>query len=141
MDTKRNYYLGQIIPEDNTIYVFGSNKKGNHIYGYALIAKKYFGAVENEGCGLFGNSYALPMYENIGKRDISESEIKKNIEDLYKIASSNLDKIFKISFNKCLDNMSLSGYSEKEIAEMFKDIVETPPNIIFPEHWRVIFEN
>ena len=55
-----NYYEGDIKPEPNTVFVFGSNPEGRHGLGAAKIAKEQFGAVYGQGEGLQGNAYALP---------------------------------------------------------------------------------
>jgi hypothetical protein len=53
-------YTGNITPDANTIFVFGSNPKGTHGAGAAATAKAKFGAIEGQGEGLQGNAYALP---------------------------------------------------------------------------------
>lgn len=54
----RKFYIGNITPETNTIFVFGSNPEGRH--GAAKVARNQFGAIYGQGEGLQGNSYALP---------------------------------------------------------------------------------
>lgn len=138
-----NYYKNQIEPNSKDVYVFGSNKDGEHIYGYSKIAKTYFGAKDNLGEGLAGNSYALPLYEKIGKHDISDKDILCSIEKLYNTALSNPDKKFKLAFSKCLDNILISGHTELDIAELFKQSFnqsKLPDNIYFPEYWSVVLE-
>ena len=53
-------YTGNITPDANTIFVFGSNPKGVHGDGAAKVAKEQFGAKPGIGEGLTGNAYALP---------------------------------------------------------------------------------
>lgn len=72
-----NFYTGNIEPEENTIFVFGSNPEGIHGAGAARVALLKFGAEYGVGEGLTGNSYALPtkdlrVLENNGLRSISE---------------------------------------------------------------------
>lgn len=55
-----NYYTGMIVPDDNTIFVFGSNPEGRHGAGAAKTAVQKFGAIYGQGEGLQGNAYALP---------------------------------------------------------------------------------
>lgn len=55
-----NSYTGNITPDINTIFVFGSNPKGVHGAGAAKVAREQFGAVYGVGEGITGNSYALP---------------------------------------------------------------------------------
>ena len=53
-------YSGDITPDANTIFVFGSNPEGRHGAGAAKIAREQFGAIYGRGEGLQGNAYALP---------------------------------------------------------------------------------
>lgn len=48
------YYNGNIEPDENTIFVFGSNPEGRHGAGSAKVAKEKFGAVYGVGEGLQG---------------------------------------------------------------------------------------
>lgn len=61
------HYTGNITPEENTIFVFGSNPGGIHGAGSARVAVNQFGAKYGQGEGLQGNAYALPTkrIENI----------------------------------------------------------------------------
>lgn len=54
------YYVGNITPDTNTIFVFGSNPEGRHGAGAAKIAREQFGAIYGQGEGLQGNAYAIP---------------------------------------------------------------------------------
>ena len=57
---KISFYTGNITPEANTIFVFGSNPEGKHGAGAARTAVDKFGAKYGQGEGLQGNAYALP---------------------------------------------------------------------------------
>lgn len=54
------YYTGDIKPEPNTIFVFGSNPEGRHGAGAAKVAVEKFGAIYGIGEGWQGNAYAIP---------------------------------------------------------------------------------
>lgn len=41
----RKFYIGNITPETNTIFVFGSNPEGRHGAGAAKVARNQFGAI------------------------------------------------------------------------------------------------
>ena len=56
------YYSGNIEPDENTIFVFGSNPEGRHGAGSAKVAKEKFGAVYGIGEGLQGNSFHIIIY-------------------------------------------------------------------------------
>lgn len=60
LDTTVNSYTGNITPDANTIFVFGSNPEGRHGAGAAKIAREQFGAIYGQGEGLQGNAYAIP---------------------------------------------------------------------------------
>lgn len=59
-ETEVRSYSGNITPDTNTIFVFGSNPEGRHGAGAAKVAREKFGAVYGQGEGLQGSSYALP---------------------------------------------------------------------------------
>lgn len=56
----RNGYIGHIRPDENVVFVFGSNPEGRHGKGAAKVAVDNFGAIYGQGEGLQGNAYALP---------------------------------------------------------------------------------
>ena len=93
-----NFYTGNIEPEENTIFVFGSNPEGKHGAGAARVALLKFGAKYGIGEGLVGNSYAIPtkdlrVLENNGLRSISEKDIiKKQYACLTKDYVSNMSR-------------------------------------------------
>ena len=53
-------YKGDIIPTEDTVFVFGSNPEGEHGAGNARAAVNAFGAIYGQGEGLQGDAYALP---------------------------------------------------------------------------------
>ena len=135
----QQYYEGDITPEPNTIFVFGSNPEGRHGAGAAKIAKDKFGAVYGQGEGLQGNAYALPtkdlrVKENKGFKSISPEQITENIKKLYEVARQNPNKQFKIAYRNT-DKTSLNGYTGYEMIEMFNNAGEIPSNIIFSKEW------
>lgn len=135
----QNYYEGNIKPEPNTIFVFGSNPEGRHGAGAAEIAKEQFGAIYGQGEGLQGNAYALPtkdlrVKENNGFKSISFEQIVKNIQKLYEVARQNPNKQFKIGYRNTIDK-SLNGYTGLEMIEMFNQAGEIPFNIVFSKEW------
>jgi hypothetical protein len=132
-------YKGNIKPEPNTIFVFGSNPEGRHGAGAAKIAKEQFGAIYGQGEGLQGNAYALPtkdlrIKENKGLKSISSEQIINNIEKLYNVAKENPDKEFKIGYRNT-NEISLNGYTGLEMIDMFIKAGKIPSNIIFSEEW------
>lgn len=65
-------YKGNIVPSEDTIFVFGSNPEGRHGAGAAKTAVDSFGAIYGQGEGLQGNSYALPTKDLRSKPLYSE---------------------------------------------------------------------
>ena len=132
-------YTGDITPDANTIFVFGSNPEGRHGAGAAKIAREQFGAIYGQGEGLQGNAYALPtkdlrVTENNGLRSISEAQIIESIKKLYKTARQNPDKQFKIAYRNT-NEASLNGYTGLEMIDMFLKAGSIPTNIVFSKEW------
>ena len=135
----RKFYIGNITPDANTIFVFGSNTEGRHGAGAAKVAREQFGAIYGQGQGLHGNSYALPtkdlrVKENRGIRSISKENIVKSIKKLYETARKHPDKMFKIAYRNT-QSTSLNGYTGLEMIDMFLEADPIPDNIIFSQEW------
>jgi hypothetical protein len=138
--SKVNSYSGDITPEKNTIFVFGSNPEGRHGAGAAKTAKEKFGAEPGVGEGLTGNAYALPtkdlrVKENGGLRSISKEDIIDNISKLYKVAQENPSLQFKVAYRNKPNETTLNGYTGAEMIEMFKAAGAIPRNVIFSSEW------
>jgi hypothetical protein len=133
------YYEGNIKPEPNTVFVFGSNPEGRHGAGAAKIARTQFGAIYGQGEGLQGNAYALPtkdlrIKENRGFKSISAEQIIESIKKLYEVAKQNPNKQFKVAYRNTTET-SLNGYTGLEMIEMFNNAGNIPTNIIFSKEW------
>lgn len=134
-----SYYEGNIEPEPNTIFVFGSNPEGRHGAGAAKVAREQFGAKYGQGEGLQGSAYALPTKDlrvknNNSLRSIDEKTIISSIRKLYQVAKQNPTKKFKIGYRNTTDR-SLNGYTGLEMIEMFNQAGITPSNIVFSKEW------
>ncbi len=132
-------YEGNITPDEDTIFVFGSNPEGRHGAGAAKVAREVFGAKYGVGEGLTGNSYALPtkdlrVKENRGLRSIPRETIVESIQKLYETARRMPDKKFKVAYRNT-NTASLNGYTGLEMIDMFKDAGPIPSNIIFSKEW------
>ena len=139
MLNKMQFYEGNINPDTNTIFVFGSNPEGRHGAGAAKIAREKFGAIYGQGEGLQGNAYALPtkdlrIKENNGFRSIPKEQIIKNIKKLYDCALENPEKKFYIAYRNTYQK-SLNGYTGYEMIQMFIDAGEIPNNIYISKEW------
>ena len=145
-------YQGNITPEQDTIFVFGSNPEGRHGAGSARVARIQFGAVYGQGEGLQGNAYALPTTElrynvrdeywdknsEYSRHPMSPQKIIENIERMYECARRNPEKKFKIAYRNHPDEVTLCGYAGKELMSFFKAAAGEdgyPENIYFSEEW------
>lgn len=136
-------YTGKITNnEPNTIFVFGSNIEGKHGLGAAKIARDQFGAIYGQSEGLQGNSYAIPTKDlSKGTRSISKEQIINSIKEMYKVARNTPSKVFKIAYmgtDKNNEKALLSGYTNKELADMFVEAskeVAIPSNVQFSFEW------
>ena len=133
------YYIGDITPSEDTIFVFGSNPEGRHGSGSAKCAIDKFGAIYGQGEGLQGQCYALPTKDlrikvNHALRSISPEDIVKNIKKMYICAEENHDKKFKIAYRNT-DEVTLNGYTGYEMMGMFLKAGTIPDNVYVSEEW------
>lgn len=145
MFKKEHIYVGDIVPEPNTIFVFGSNTEGRHGAGSAKVAVEQFGAKYGVGEGLCGNSYALPTVDFTRKKRPSrtEAEIVDSIVVMYEFALIHPELTFKIAYRSRADEKTLCGYTGKQLLLMFlaaygicyKNYGNVPKNIQFSEEW------
>ena len=136
------FYEGNITPEPNTVFVFGSNPEGRHGAGSAKVAREHFGAIYGKGEGLQGHAYALPtkdlrVKENYGYRSISPYQITENIKAMYSCAKEHPDLNFKVAYRNLPDEKTLCGYTGRELMEMFKAACDGnyPDNVYFSKEW------
>lgn len=144
----KRFYKGFIRPEENIIFVFGSNPEGRHGLGTAKMAREQFGAIYGQGEGLQGNSYALPtkdlrVKKNNALRSITPQQIQKSIEKLISVANAHPEKLFCVAYTNT-SKPSLNGYTGQEMADMFIaafNSVGMPvnQNIVFSENWKDYF--
>jgi len=119
--------------EKNKIFVFGSNMNGKHAGGAAKFAVEKFGAIEGQSEGLQGQSYAVPT---LGKdmEKLPLESISQSVDDLYSFADENADLIFVVTKIGC----GIAGFSETEIADIFKSKSFTPFNVVLPMEFSII---
>lgn len=127
-------YTGNIIPEEGTIFVFGSNTKGIHGAGSARVAVDYFGAKYGVAEGLQGNAYALPTTILYGDLMPLE-EITEHVKKMYKCARENPDKQFKVAYRNRPWQKTLCGYYGRELQSAFKAAGDIPDNVWFSQEW------
>lgn len=95
---------------EDEIYVFGSNVRGNHDFGAALIAKNLYGAIDGQAEGRQGSSYAIPINGN------SLEGIRLAISRFTDYAALHPEKKFMITINGCEN----AGFKMQDIALMFR---------------------
>jgi len=137
------YYEGNITPEPNTVFVFGSNPLGingnpkKYPNMSASVAVTQFGVKQGEKMinrlSDSGNAYGLVTVTGPGKkRSLTPKQIINNIQKLYTTAEENPSKNFKIAYRSGRNN---NGYSNLELIEMFNQAGNIPSNVIFSKEW------
>lgn len=111
------------------IFVFGSNRLGVHGKGAALDAKRQHGAIQGQGEGLQGRSYAIPTkqtpYVTLGL-----SEIRVHVDRFKVFAASRPDLTFNVTPVGC----GLAGYTQEQIKPLFEPL---PPNCRYSPEWTI----
>ena len=98
----------------NEVFVFGSNRNGNHMGGAAAVAYTKFGAEWGIGEGLMGNSYALPTL-NEGMEKVTEKELEDSFVKLLKFADQNRQMIFLVTKVGC----GIAGWDVETVKKIF----------------------
>jgi hypothetical protein len=95
--------------------------------GAALHAKQKFGAVDEIGEGLIGQSYAYPTLDyELQKRDTAELEYSAMMLRYTAVT------LPAVTFYLTKVGCGIAGYTEDEIKPLFADM---PDNVIKPENW------
>lgn len=104
------------------IFVFGSNLGGNHAGGAARVARQKFGAIQGQGVGLQGQSYAIPTMHG------GVETIKPYVDEFIEFASKCDQNTFYVTRIGC----GIAGFKDEEIAPLFKDALKLY-NVRLPE--------
>lgn len=110
------------------VFVFGSNLAGRHGKAAALVAKNHYGAETGVGEGPTGMAYAIPTKDS-RLRTRSLDDIKVSVDKFIRYAT----QMPHIRFHVTRIGCGLAGYSDDQIAPMFKD---APINCDLPNGWR-----
>ena len=114
----------------NEVFVFGSNLSGIHGASVALMAKQRFGAINGQGIGLQGRSYAIPT-KDVNIKTLSLKHIAEYVKQFMSFSIRNPELTFFVTKIGC----GLAGYNEIDIAKLFM-IYSIPDNVILPkEFW------
>lgn len=112
---KLNYtpeHITELGPDD--IFVFGSNLEGNHAGGAARTALLKFGAIQGQGVGPQGQSYAIPTMQG------GIETIKPYVDDFINLASEWDQNTFYVTRIGC----GIAGFTDEEIAPLFADAID-----------------
>lgn len=115
-------------PEDERIFVFGSNLLGIHGAGAAWYALDELEAEWGVGEGPTGRTYALPTCYRPGE-PVTMEELDFYVQRFLCHAKENPDLRFFVSAVGC----GLAGFTEEEVAPLFKN---APDNCDLPPGWR-----
>ena len=108
----------------NEIFVFGSNLQGMHGGGAARLAYDRFCAIWGQGVGIHGQSYGIPTMQG------GIETIKPYVDEFIEFAKQHPEYKFLVTKIGC----GIAGFSEKEIAPLFKDAIKVE-NIILPKEF------
>ncbi|HEY9276502.1 MAG TPA: hypothetical protein VIO63_05065 [Candidatus Nanopelagicaceae bacterium] len=111
----------------NQVFVFGSNEAGIHGAGAAKLAEEKFGAIRGMGYGLQGKSFGIPTKDTF-IRTLPLDKIEFYIYSFLTEVMEYPDTEFLVTKIGC----GLAGYSENEIANLFKGKF-IPENVTLPE--------
>lgn len=118
---------------DNEVFVFGSNRNGNHYSGAARIAYERFGAEWGVGEGHTGQSYALPTLDENMER-VTEDELIDSFAKMIGYADDNRQLTFLLTKVGC----GIAGWDIEDVKRCFwKGVAAVSPD---PE-WRGIPSN
>ncbi|MDE5772945.1 MAG: hypothetical protein K2H86_00630 [Muribaculaceae bacterium] len=96
--------------DQDEIFVFGSNLAGHHAGGAARVARERFGAIEGQGVGLQGSSYAIPTMQG------GVETIKPYVDDFTDFAYECDQNTFYVTRIGC----GIAGFTDEEIAPLFR---------------------
>ena len=129
------YYSQRVTPEhveelkENEIFVFGSNSNGLHDNGAALQALRCFGAIQGQGEGLQGKSYAIPTIDAKKMEDLIDA-----VNRFIAFAKEHPELRFLVTKLEC----GSKGYQPSVIASLFEDCI-TLENVALPaEIWNCL---
>lgn len=129
----RKFHADGTPPENNSIFVFGSNLSGIHGGGAASAAHKLYGAKWGVAVGRTGHSYAIPTVRQHINGPIDLPTIDSYVQQFLHHSATHPEDSFFVTRIGC----GLAGYKDRDIAPMFKD---APLNCSLPETWRKYVE-
>ncbi len=129
VDDKLKFISGmKFTPENITelgpdeVFVFGSNLAGHHAGGAARVARQRFGAIQGQGVGMQGQSYAIPTMQG------GVETIKPYVDDFIEYARNCDETTFYVTRIGC----GIAGFKDEEIAPLFREALKLY-NVRLPE--------
>ncbi|WP_220491029.1 hypothetical protein [Tessaracoccus sp. MC1627] len=116
--------ITQLAPDE--VFVFGSNARGRHRGGAARFALNQFGAVDGEGHGLRGQSYAIDSMSGI---DV----LRERARSFLLFAQAHPGLTFLVTEVGC----GIAGHTPQEVAPLF---ASPPSNVRLPQSFIDILE-
>lgn len=107
--------------EPGQVFVFGSNLAGDHAGGAARAARLKFGAVQGQGEGLQGQSYAIPTMQG------GVDTIAPYVDRFVDFARRRPDLTFLVTRVGC----GIAGFTDTQIAPLFREALRLP-NVRLP---------
>lgn len=126
---------GSLKLKDDEVLVITTNPEGRHGKGNAKVGMKY-GAIYGQAKGPMGRVYGIVTKDLRKKKhpSIKEEIIIEQIKEFYEYAAKNVDTYFVIPYGGKADKLNLNGYTNKEMADMFK-AVKMPDNLSFEKEF------
>lgn len=115
-------FITTLAPDE--IFVFGSNLRGLHNGGGALMALQKFGAVMGQGKGPQGQSYAIPTMQG------GVETIRPYVDEFLAYASRHSSNTFLLTRIGC----GTAGFDDDDIAPLFAP-AHYMKNIRLPQGW------
>jgi hypothetical protein len=126
------YHKDGTQPQNDEVFVFGSNLAGIHGAGAAKQAVKY-GARYGVGVGMSRRTYAIPT-KDYDIKTLPVDQIKPYIERFVKFTNEHAGVKFFITRVGC----GLAGHKDSEIAPLFRGC---SANCSFPEQWEIYLKD
>lgn len=115
------------------IFVFGSNLRGYHGAGAALVAHRQYGAKLGHGIGHCGTSYAIPTKAHDVKTSLSLEQVRRHVDDFLEYARDHPELLFRLTAIGC----GLAGFTAEEIAPL---VCNAPNNVRLPPEFRTVLK-
>ena len=122
------FHTDGTLPQNDEVFVFGSNLAGAHGAGAAKVAREKYGAQMGIGVGFQGHSYAIPTKDH-SIETLDVEDIKQYVSRFLEVAADYPEKSFFVTRIGC----GLAGYADADIAPLFNG---APANCSFANEWR-----